>query len=71
MNETTRIQHPTCPDVQREVPAAEVNDWLEAGWVAADPEQPEGDPDPKVDPDPDPDVAKPRPSTTKTKEGAK
>ena len=62
MNETTRIQHPICPDVQREVPAAEVNDWLEAGWVAADP---------KVDPDPDPDVAKPRPSTTKTKEDTK
>ena len=63
----TRIQHPTLPDVQREVPTDEADGWLEAGWVAADDAPPEVDTDPD---EVDPDAPQPR-RTTKTKEGTK
>ena len=65
----TRIQHPTLPDVQREVPTDEADGWLEAGWVAAgDDAPPEVDTDPV---EPDPDAPQQRRTTTKTKEGTK
>lgn len=32
-----KVYHPTIPDLAREVPDAASADWLEAGWVKAQP----------------------------------
>lgn len=48
----TKIHHPTWPDVERDVPADEVDRWVKAGWSA--PEARDEEPAVESTPEPEP-----------------